>query len=214
MKVITQWSRVEFQTLRLLDQHGILFISDEVQTGWGRTGEHFWGYESHGFVPDMLTFAKGVGNGLAMGGVVARAEVMNSVKANHISTFGGNPLASAGALATLQYVLDHDLQTNAVKVGNQILNRLRDIQHENPMIGEVRGKGLMAGVELVKPGTTDADAAAAGAVLEEARRRGVLIGKGGLAGNVLRIAPPLTLTEDEADEGMDVLAAVFESLRQ
>ena len=138
---------------------------------------------------------------------------MNSVKGNHISTFGGNPLASAGALATLQYVLDHDLQTNAVKIGNQILNRLRDIQTETPMIAEVRGKGLMAGVELVKPGTLDPDPAAATAVLEAARERGVLIGKGGLAGNVLRLAPPLTITEAEADEGMDVLAAVFETLR-
>lgn len=197
----------------VLDESGVLFISDEVQTGWGRTGEHFWGYQAHGFVPDMLTFAKGVGNGLAMGGVVARANVMNSVKGNHISTFGGNPLASAGALATLQYLLDHDLQTNAVKVGNLILNRLHDISNETPMIAEVRGKGLMAGVELVKPGTLEPDAAAASAVLEAARQRGLLIGKGGLSGNVLRLAPPMSLTEDEANEGIDALAAVFEAMR-
>ena len=197
----------------VLDESGVLFISDEVQTGWGRTGEHFWGYQAHGFVPDMLTFAKGVGNGLAMGGVVARANVMNSVKGNHISTFGGNPLASAGALATLQYLLDHDLQTNAVKVGNLILNRLHDISNETPMIAEVRGKGLMAGVELVKPGTLEPDAAAASAVLEAARQRGLLIGKGGLSGNVLRLAPPMSLTEDEANEAMDALAAVFEAMR-
>lgn len=197
----------------LLKEQGALFISDEVQTGWGRTGEHFWGYQAHGFVPDMLTFAKGVGNGLAMGGLVARAEVMDCVKGNSISTFGGNPLASSGALATLEYLLDHDLQTNAVKVGNQILNRFRDIQAENPIIGEVRGKGLMCGVELVKPGTTTPDAAAAGAVLEGAKKAGVLIGKGGLSGNVLRIAPPLTLTEAEADSAMDRIAAVFEALQ-
>ena len=197
----------------VLDESGVLFISDEVQTGWGRTGEHFWGYQAHGFVPDMLTFAKGVGNGLAMGGVVARADVMNSVKGNHISTFGGNPLASAGALATLQYLLDHDLQTNAVKVGNLILNRLHDISNETPMIAEVRGKGLMAGVELVKPGTLEPDAAAASAVLEAARQRGLLIGKGGLSGNVLRLAPPMSLTEDEANAAMDALGAVFEAMR-
>lgn len=197
----------------VLDENGILFVSDEVQTGWGRTGEHFWGYQSHGITPDMLTFAKGLGNGLAIGGLVARADIMNAVKANSISTFGGNPLATAGALATLDYLLDHDLQTNAVKRGNQILNRLRDIQSETPMIGDVRGKGLMAGVELVKPGTKEPDAAAATAVLEGAKKAGVLIGKGGLSGNVLRIAPPLSLTEDEADEGMDALAAVFETLR-
>lgn len=197
----------------LLKEQGALFISDEVQTGWGRTGEHFWGYQAHGFVPDMLTFAKGVGNGLAMGGLVARAEVMDCVKGNSISTFGGNPLASCGALATLEYLLDHDLQTNAVKVGNQILNRFRDIQAENPIIGEVRGKGLMCGVELVKAGTTTPDAAAAGVVLERAKKAGVLIGKGGLSGNVLRIAPPMTLTEAEADSAMDRIAAVFEALR-
>ena len=198
---------------RVLREHGILWISDEVQTGWGRTGEHFWGWEAHGETPDMVTFAKGVGNGLSMGGVVARAELMNSVQGNHISTFGGNPLVSAGALATLEYLLDNDLQTNAVKVGNLILNRFRDIAQETPMIGEVRGKGLMCGVELVQPGTKTPDAAAASAALEGARRAGVLIGKGGLSGNVLRIAPPLSLTEDEANTALDALAGVFESLK-
>jgi 4-aminobutyrate aminotransferase len=197
---------------RVLREHGILWISDEVQTGWGRTGEHFWGYESHGETPDMLTFAKGVGNGLSMGGVVARGEVMNSIKVNHISTFGGNPLVSAGALATLDYLLDHDLQTNAVKVGNQLLNGFRDIAEHTPMIGEVRGKGLMCGIELVQPGTKTPDAAAANAVLEGAKAAGVLIGKGGLNGNVLRIAPPLSLTEDEAASALTTLAGVFESL--
>ncbi|HZD23617.1 MAG TPA: aspartate aminotransferase family protein, partial [Acidimicrobiia bacterium] len=106
----------------VLDEHGILFITDEVQTGWGRTGEHFWGYQAHGLTPDLLTFAKGLGNGLAMAGVVARAGVMDSLGANSISTFGGNPLATAGALANLNYVLEHDLQTNAHKVGNQLKN--------------------------------------------------------------------------------------------
>lgn len=197
----------------VLREHGILWISDEVQTGWGRTGEHFWGWESHGATPDMVTFAKGVGNGLAMGGVIASAELMNSVRGNHLSTFGGNPLASAGALATIEYLLDHDLQTNAIKVGNQILDRLRNIADETPMIGDVRGKGLMAGVELVQPGTRTPDPAAATAVLEGAKARGVLIGKGGVNGNVLRIAPPLSITEDEASVALDRLAEVFESLR-
>ncbi|MEX1044426.1 MAG: aminotransferase class III-fold pyridoxal phosphate-dependent enzyme, partial [Acidimicrobiia bacterium] len=92
----------------VLDEHGILFITDEVQTGWGRTGEHFWGYQAHGITPDVLTFAKGLGNGLAMAGVVASAELMDSLPANSISTFGGNPLSTAGALANLEYVLEHD----------------------------------------------------------------------------------------------------------
>ncbi len=190
----------------VLDEHGILFVSDEVQTGWGRTGENFWGYEAHGITPDMITFAKGVGNGLAMGGVIARTDVMDSVTANSISTFGGNPLATAGALATLRYVTEHDLQTNAYKLGQRLQSGLDHIADEVPIIGEVRGKGLMIGVELVVAGTRTASPDNAAAVMEAAREEGLLLGKGGLYGNVLRIAPPLTLTEAEADEGLEKLS--------
>jgi 4-aminobutyrate aminotransferase len=190
----------------ILDEYGILFISDEVQTGWGRTGDHFWGIDAHGVVPDAMTFAKGLGNGTSIGGVVARAEIMDCLTANSISTFGGNPLVMAAANATLDYVLSHDLQANAAKVGTALLEGIRGLQHSHQFIGEVRGKGLMIGVELVVPGSKTPDAAAAGLVLEETKARGLLIGKGGLHGNVLRIAPPLTLTEDEGAEGLDILA--------
>jgi len=189
----------------VLDRHGILFISDEVQTGWGRTGEHFWGYQAHGMTPDVLTFAKGLGNGLAMAGVVASAHLMDSLPANSISTFGGNPLSTAGALANLEYVLTNDLQTNAYKVGNHLKNRVDGLAERVDIIAEVRGKGLMLGVELCRAGSTTPDASAAAAVMEAARTEGLLIGKGGLHGNVLRIAPPLTLTEAEADEGYAAL---------
>jgi 4-aminobutyrate aminotransferase len=189
----------------VLDEHGILFITDEVQTGWGRTGEHFWGYQAHGITPDMLTFAKGLGNGLAMAGVVASAELMDSLPANSISTFGGNPLSTAGALANLEYILEHDLQTNASKVGRHLKNRIDGLAERSDLVGEVRGKGLMLGVELVKPGSKNPNAPAAAAVMEAAKREGLLIGKGGVYGNVLRIAPPLTLTEAEADEGYSML---------
>ena len=195
----------------VLDRHGILFISDEVQTGWGRTGEHFWGYESHGITPDLLTFAKGLGNGLTIGGVVARAEIMESYPALGISTFGGNPLATAGALANLEYVLEHDLQTNALKVGNRLKSNLVDLGEELEVIGEVRGKGLMIGVELVGAGGAPAPEKAAEA-LEATREEGLLIGKGGLYGNVLRIAPPLSLTEEEADEGYTLLERALRRL--
>src|SRR5581483_7372994 len=110
---------------QVLDEHGILFISDEVQTGWGRTGEHFWGIGAHGVVPDAMTFAKGLGNGMAIGGVVARADLMDCVTANSISTFGGNPVCTAAASATIDYLLDHDLQANAAKLGSQLLDGLR-----------------------------------------------------------------------------------------
>ena len=189
----------------ILDQYGILFISDEVQTGWGRTGDHFWGIDAHGVVPDAMTFAKGLGNGTSIGGVVARAELMDCLNANSISTFGGNPLVMAAANATLDYVLSHDLQANAAKVGTALLEGIRGLQHSHPFIGDVRGKGLMIGVELVVPGSKTPDTAAAARVLEETKARGLLIGKGGLHGNVLRIAPPLTLTEDEGAEGLDIL---------
>jgi 4-aminobutyrate aminotransferase len=189
----------------VLDEHGILFITDEVQTGWGRTGEHFWGYQAHGITPDILTFAKGLGNGLAMAGVVASAELMDSLPANSISTFGGNPLSTAGALANLEYVLEHDLQTNASKVGRHLKNRIDGLAERSELVGEVRGKGLMLGVELVQPGGKNPNAAAAAAVMEQAKKEGLLIGKGGVYGNVLRIAPALTLTEGEADEGYTML---------
>jgi 4-aminobutyrate aminotransferase len=190
----------------VLDEYGILFVSDEVQTGWGRTGDHFWGYQAHGLVPDILTFAKGVGNGLALGGVVARAEVMDSVAANSISTFGGNPLASAGALANLEYLLSQDLQGNALKMGHVFMERLQPLVARHPYVAEVRGRGLMLALELCRPdGRLTPWPEAAGALMESCKRRGLLIGKGGLYGNVLRIAPPLSITATEASEGLDII---------
>ncbi len=196
----------------VLTEKGILFISDEVQTGWGRTGDHFWGYQAHGIVPDFLTFAKGVGNGLALGGVVARAEVMDSLGANSISTFGGNPLACAGALANLEYLLDHDLQTNAAKMGNRLRLGLEPLAEEIPEIAELRGRGLMLALEFNQPASRQPLPAAAAAVHEGAHRRGLLIGKGGLYGNVLRISPPLCVTSEEIDEAVDILAAAAADL--
>ncbi len=197
----------------VLADHGIPFISDEVQTGWGRTGDHFWGYQAHGMTPDLLTFAKGIGNGLALGGVVARAEIMDCLTANSISTFGGNPLESAGALANLRYLLDHDLQTNAAKMGAQLRGRLQPLVDATDGIAELRGKGLMLALETVRPGGgLEPDPQAAAALLEETRKRGVLIGKGGLYGNVLRIAPPLSVTEDEVEQASRALAGAVDAV--
>lgn len=197
----------------VLDRHGILWITDEVQTGWGRTGEHFWGWQAHGTAgpPDILTFAKGIGNGMSMGGVVARAEVMNCLTANSISTFGGSPVTAAAALANLGYLIDHDLPGNARRVGGLLKARLDAVGAGLGLVREVRGRGLMLGVELVEPGTDQPSAQAASLVLEAAREQGLLIGKGGRAGNVLRIAPPLSLTVAEAEEGAVALEAALKA---
>ncbi|WP_369252703.1 aspartate aminotransferase family protein [Streptomyces sp. R41] len=192
----------------VLDERGILWIADEVQTGWGRTGEHFWGWQAHDAAgpPDMLTFAKGIGNGMSIGGVVARAEIMNCLDSNSISTFGGSPVTMAAGLANLTYLLEHDLQGNARRVGGLLIERLRAIAVALPGVREVRGRGLMIGVELVEPGTDKASPDAASAVLEAAREEGLLIGKGGGHNtSVLRIAPPLSLTVAEAEEGAAIL---------
>ncbi len=190
----------------VLDEEEILFISDEVQTGWGRTGEYFWGYQAHGITPDILTFAKGIGNGLAISGVVGKAELIDTISTNSISTFGGNPLATAGALANLDYALEHNLQSNAAKIGQQLMVGLTDLSRDLPAIGEVRGKGLMIGIEFVTPGTKNPDANISARVMEETKKRGLLVGKGGLYSNAIRIAPPLSLTKAEAMEGLQIMS--------
>jgi len=163
-------------------------------------------------VPDLLTFAKGLGNGLPIAGVVARREIMDSLRANSISTFGGNPLVCAVALANLRYLLEHDLQRNALLVGRQLLARLQGAAEKLDCVGEIRGKGLMLGIELVGADGRAPDAAAARRALELCRQRGLLIGAGGLHGNCLRIAPPLTVTREEADRAADTLLAVLAEL--
>lgn len=188
-----------------LDNRGILYISDEVQTGWGRTGEHFWGYEAHGIVPDMLTFAKGVGNGITLAGIVARADIFDTINVLNFSTFGGNPLSAAGGLATINHVLDNDLQGNAQRMGDRFRAGLDDIAASIPWIAEVRGKGLMQGFETVQPGTDEPDAARTVQVHQAAKDHGVLLGKGGLYGNVIRMSPMLNVTADEIDEGLAAL---------
>jgi 4-aminobutyrate aminotransferase len=189
----------------VLDEHGILLISDEVQTGWGRTGSSFWGIGNHGITPDMMTFAKGLANGFAIGGVVGRADLLDGIRGNGISTFGGNPVATTAANATLDYVLSHDLQKNAAVTGDIIISGLKDAASRLGIVGAVRGKGLMFAVELVDPTTSKPAPQLAAKVLEATRERGLLIGKGGLYGHALRMAPPLTISEAEAREGLGLL---------
>ena len=195
-----------------LENRGVLFISDEVQTGWGRTGQHFWGYQAHGITPDILTFAKGVGNGLSLGGVIAGAELMDSLPGNSISTFGGNPMSSVGALATIRYMLEHDVQGHALRMGERLVGHLQPAVEASDVVVELRGRGLMLAIETVQPGTIEPNGDAAGRIMEQARNAGLLVGKGGLYGNVIRIAPPMTVTEAEIDEAGTTLAGIIERL--
>ena len=196
---------------KVLASHRILFISDEVQTGWGRTGDHFWGYEAHGIVPDMLTFAKGVGNGITLAGVVGRAELFDSVSALQFSTFGGNPLSAAAGRATLRRVLEDDLQANAKAMGRRLVAALAPAVERADFVAELRGRGLMQALEFVQPGSIEPDPAQATRVLEGCRQRGLLVGKGGLYGNVIRITPMLNVTADEIDEGAAAIADALDA---
>ncbi|GAA3810406.1 aspartate aminotransferase family protein [Sphaerisporangium flaviroseum] len=198
----------------VLDEEGILFISDEVQTGWGRTGSAFFGIQNHGMTPDMMTFAKGLGNGFAVGGVVARGDLMDAPHAIGLATFGGNPISMAAANATLDYVLDNDLQSRAAITGAILIDGLREARGRLPIVGDVRGKGLMFALELVDPATGAPAPALAARFMEETKKLGLLAGKGGLYGNVLRMAPPLTLTDDEAREGLGIILAALETINK
>ena len=151
------------------------------------------------------TFAKGLGNGLPIAGIAARGELMDCLQANSISTFGGGPLVTAGALANLSYLLDNDLQANALRVGRLLVERLRAGVEKLDCVAEVRGKGLMIGIELVGEDGYAPNPGAASQVLELCREGGVLLGKGGLHGNCLRIAPPMSVTAEEAEQAAAVL---------
>ena len=188
----------------VLDESGILYISDEVQTAFGRTGSHFWGIQESGVEPDLITMAKGLGNGLAIGAVMGRAEVIDSISPKlHISTFGGNHVSAAGALANLEYVLKNDLQKNADEVGGYLKDRLAKMAQDSPMVGEVRGRGLMLALEMVGP-DGEPNPSAAVRFLQASRERGVLVGKGGINANAIRISPPLTITREAAEEAANV----------
>ncbi len=186
---------------------GGMCIADEVQTGFGRTGDNFWGFENHGVVPDMVTMAKGMGDGAPIAAVVTSRQVSESLAtALHFNTFGGNPVSCAQGMATLEVLLDEDYQGRALRLGKQLFAGLRGLQERHPVIGDIRGRGLMSGMELVTDREEKTPAVELTATVHErCKDLGLLIGKGGYFGNVLRIKPPMCLGDADVQYIIDVL---------
>jgi 4-aminobutyrate aminotransferase len=189
-------------------KHGGVFISDEVQTGWGRTGGKWFGIEQWGVQPDIITSAKGLANGTPIGLTIARPEIADSVKGATISTFGGNPIATTAAKAVIDFIEEQNLSINAAEVGAYFRDKLLELQAKHSIIGDVRGMGLLQAVELVEDPVSKTPAAAqTTAIMEAARENGILLGKGGLHGNVLRFSPPMNIGKSDVDEFARLLDA-------
>jgi 4-aminobutyrate aminotransferase-like enzyme len=190
----------------IVKQYGGDFIADEVQTGWGRTGKKWFGIEHWEVEPDIITAAKSLGNGHPIGLTIARPEIADSFQGLTIATFGGNPVTATAAKAVIDIIEEDDLRTNCAIVGGYFRDRLNELAQKHALIGEVRGMGLMQALELVTDRTTKEPAGpATGALLEEARKRGLLVGKGGLYGNVVRMSPPMNIAKSDVDEAVRIL---------
>ncbi len=198
----------------IVRQHGGLCIADEVQGGFGRTGTHYWAHQNWDVKPDMITMAKGIGNGAPLAAMTT-TEPISKVMTNriHFNTFGGNPISMTQGLATLEVIDSEGIQENARKIGSHLKDSLHALADKHPLVGEVRGMGLMLGVELVKDRKTKEPAKAEAAdVMEKLRERQVLIGKGGLYGNTLRIKPPMCINKDDADYLVAMLDEVLSEI--
>jgi len=185
--------------------NGIVFVADEIQTGFGRTGKWF-ASEHEGVVPDVITTAKGIGGGMPLAGITGRAEILDSVHTGGMGgTYGGNPVASAAALAAIDFMQKTDLPRRAEKIGEIMRTRLDEIASKYPLVGDVRGRGAMMAIEIVKPGTTEADVDATQAIIKNCHSEGVLVLTAGTYGNVVRFLPPLVMPEDLLDEALNVI---------
>jgi len=189
----------------LLDEYGILLIVDEVQSGFGRTGK-MWGIEHYGVEPDLMTMGKGIAAGMPLSACIARPEIGDAFEpGDHLSTFGGNPVSCAAALANLEVFEEERLPEQAAEKGDYTLKRLREMMEEHPLIGDVRGRGLMIGVELVRDrGERMPAVEEARRIRAEARERGVLLGLGGVKGCTIRFQPPLVITHEQLDRALTV----------
>jgi 4-aminobutyrate aminotransferase-like enzyme len=204
------------EVLPIVRKYGGLFICDEVQTGWGRTGDKWFGIEHWGAQPDIMTFAKGLANGLPIGATIATPAVADTFKGLSISTFGGNPVSTRGALATIEFIENNGLPGNAKVQGARLREGLEALQQKYPVIGDVRGMGLMQALEVIDPASANGKAPDAKKVLrvfEETRGLGLLIGKGGLYGNVIRLTPPMIVSAREIDDALAMLDKAFAAAR-
>lgn len=198
----------------IVKKYGGLFIADEVQTGFGRTGKKWFGIEHWEVEPDIITTAKGMANGVPSGATIANPEVADAFKGMTISTFGGNPVTAVAARATIEVIEEENLRENAHQVGSYFRRKLEELQQKYPLIGDVRGMGLMQALELVKDRKTKEPAPEHTAqLMEYCRANGLLIGKGGLYGNVIRLSPPLNISSVDVDQAIDVLGRSFSELR-
>ena len=193
------------RVLPIIKEAGGVFISDEVQTGWGRTGGKWFGIEQWGVEPDIMTFAKGMGNGSPIGCTIATPEVADALQGLTFSTFGGNPVTMATTLATIEYMEAHDVPSNCAVQGARMAEKLGEFAAEFPIIGEARGMGLMQALEIVKAGGIEPDAARTAAFVDTCKDMGLLLGKGGLYGNVVRIAPHLNVAAEDMDSAMEII---------
>ena len=199
---------------KVLDKHGILFIADEVQCGFGRTGKLF-AIEHYGVEPDILCSAKGIADGFPLSMFTTRPEIADAYKpGDHLSTFGGNPVCCAASLANINFMQKVNLWGHAAEVGAYAMTMFRELQQGNPIIGDVRGKGLMIGIELVKDKKLTPAAAEADAMKEALLRHGILIGVGGTYGNVMRFQPPLVITRQQVDQAVEAFAAALKEVAQ
>jgi 4-aminobutyrate aminotransferase-like enzyme len=201
------------EVCRIWRAAGGLFVADEVQVGFGRTGAHFWGFESHGLTPDIVTLGKPMGNGHPVAAVITRSEIAAHFarETGWFSTFGGNPVAAAAALAVLDVIEEEELMGNALEVGELLRSQLGGLAERHSLIGEVRSRGLLIGVDLVRDRTTR-EAAPAADIVNGMRERGVLIGSTGPGSNVLKIRPPLVINAAEAGQLVATLDQLLEEL--
>jgi 4-aminobutyrate aminotransferase len=194
----------------IVHKYGGIFIADEVQTAWGRTGTKWFGIEHWDVVPDIITSAKGLGNGLPIGLTIARPEIADAMKGVTISTFGGNPVVTTAARAVLEYIEEQNLLRNTEEVGGYLRGKLLDLKDKHRIIGDVRGMGLLLALELVEDRRSKVPATAATLqILEAARENRIMVGKGGLYGNCIRLSPPMNISRPDVDEFILRLDASF-----